>query len=214
MIKRIGLISVLLLGICLTVYEKQSNGASDGKQKPVATINGEAINEEDLEFYKVINRIQIAMNREAVEKQLQGKELEESMKFWDRQEAAAKDRNTLMTQIIRLHAVALLAKEKGYMASEPEVSTELEAVKKIYGEHPAASKAIQEYGEKQFWNKEHSQYRLIVLSKKVQQDVINKVKEANPKAEDKEINMLASKKYEELLVSQIGTLKIKIGRSS
>jgi hypothetical protein len=67
---------------------------------------------------------------------------------------------------------------------------------------------IKEYGEKSFWNKELSQYQLIVLSKKVQQDVMNKVKKANPKAEEKEIYFLANKEYEELLISQMGTLKI------
>jgi hypothetical protein len=37
---------------------------------------------------------------------------------------------------------------------------------------------------------------------------MNQVKKANPKAEEKEIYFLANKKYEELLISQIGTLKI------
>ena len=60
--------------------------------------------------------------------------------------------------------------------------------------------------------KERKQYQLIVLSKKVQQDVINKVKKENPKAEEKEVNLLANKEYEELLISQIGTLKISLAK--
>jgi hypothetical protein len=201
---------VLLVMGCVIAYEKHSNKilASEANQKLVAKINNDTIYEEDLNFYKVINRIQVEMNREADRKRLQGKELEESLNFWNNQEKAAMDRNTLLTQIIRLHAAALLAKEKGYTASEAEVNKEIDDVKQIYNKEPNALKMIKAYGENRFWNKELSQYQLIVLSKKVQQDVINQVKKANPKAEEKEINFLANKKYEELLVSQIGTLKI------
>lgn len=207
---RTGITILILLMGCFIIYEKQSNGtmASEGKQKLVAKINGDSITEEDLDFYKLMNQIQLAMNREAVEKRLKGKQLEELKDFWESQEKAALDRNTLLTQIIRLHAVALLAKEKGYTASEKEVKNEIAAVKQIYSKQPAASKMIKEYGEKRFWHKERSQYQLIVLSKKVQQDVINKIKKANPNAEEKEVNFLANKEYEELVISQIGTLKI------
>lgn len=207
---KIGITTLLLLTGCFIVYEKQSNGimAPDAKPKIVAKINSNPITEEDLDFYQLINRIQLAMNREADGKRLQGKQLKESLDFWDSQEKAAKDKNTLLTQIIRLHAVALLAKEKGYSASETEVKREMDAVKQIYGKQPVALKMIKEYGEKRFWNKEFLQYQFIVLSKKVQQDVIKKVKKANPKAEEKEIYFLANKEYEELLISQMGTLKI------
>jgi hypothetical protein len=207
---RIG-ITILLLGMgCVIAYEKHSNRimASEADQKIVAKINSDTITEEDLDFYKVINRIQVEMNREADRNRLQGKELEESISFWNNQEKAAMDRNTLLTQMIRLHAAALLAKEKGYTASEAEVKKEMDDVKQIYGKEPNALKMIKAYGEKRFWNKELSQYQLIVLSKKVQLDVMDQVKKANPKAEEKEIYFLANKKYEELLISQIGTLKI------
>jgi hypothetical protein len=209
---RIGMTILLLVMSCVIAYEKHSNRimASEADQKLVAKINNDTITEEDLDFYKVINRIQIEMNREADRKRLQGKELEESINFWNNQEKSAMNRNTLLTQIIRLHAAALLAKEKGYTASETEVKKEMDEVKQIYGKEPNALKMIKAYGEKRFWNKEHSQYQLIVLSNKVQQDVVNQVKKANPKSNEKEIYFLANKKYEELLISQIGTLKIDI----
>jgi hypothetical protein len=207
---RIGITILLLVMGCVIAYEKHSNRimASEADQKIVAKINSDTITEEDLDFYKVINRIRVEMNREADRNRLQGKELEESISFWNNQEKAAMDRNTLLTQMIRLHAAALLAKEKGYTASEAEVKKEMDDVKQIYGKEPNALKMIKAYGEKRFWNKEFSQYQLIVLSKKVQLDVMNQVKKANTKAEEKEIYFLANKKYEELLISQIGTLKI------
>lgn len=68
---------------------------------------------------------------------------------------------------------------------------------------------IKKFGEDRFWEKQKSQYELIVLAKKVQQDIMDNVKKANPKAESKEINMLFAKKYEELLVSQVKNWIIK-----
>ena len=154
----LGFTTLLILMVCFTAYEKQTNRtlAADLNPKLVATINGDSITEEDLEFYKLINRIQIAMNREADGEHLQGNELAESMKFWDNQEKATLDRNTLLTQIIRLRAVALLAKEKGFKATETEVKEEMEAVKQIYDNQPAALKMMKEYGEDRFWKKNAS----------------------------------------------------------
>lgn len=176
----------------------------------VATVNGDPITVEDIYFYQVINRIQIAMLKEKDLAKYTGADKENAKKFWESREQEALHPNTLLTQVIRLRAMALLGKEKGHQATEQEVSQEIDKVKQEYAENQSVQALIKEYGEEKFWNKQKSQYQLIVLVNKVQQDVIAKVKEANPKAEMKEVNMLAEKKYEELLVSQVGSLQIKI----
>ena len=106
--------------------------------------------------------------------------------------------------------MALLAQEKGHQATPAEVDKEIAKIKETYQKQPVAMKMIKEYGEDKFWEQEKIQYQRIVLVSKVQQDIIQNVKEANPEAEMNEINMLSEKKYEELLVSQMGTLKIEI----
>lgn len=189
--------------------EKPAETAAVAAQ-PVATINGEPVTQEDLKFYEVINRIQIAMYKERDQAKYQGAELDRVMKFWDTQEEQALHPNTLLTQIIRLRAMALLGQEKGYTATPEAVDNELNQVKASYAASPGAQALIKEYGEKQFWDKQKSQYHMIVVVNRVQQDVIDQVKKANPKAEQKEINMLAQKQYEDLLVSQVGTLQIKV----
>lgn len=192
---------------------QKAKASSSGASKMVASINGENITTEDVEFYKLINMIQIEMYREADEKRYKDKELEEVMKYWDQQESAAKDENTLLTQIIRLRAMALLGEEKGHKATAEEIQEKLQDTKKAYENSPRAQKMIKEYGETNFWEIQEKQQEAIVLVSKVQQDVLNNVKKDNPKAESKEINMLAQKKYEELLVSQVSTLDIKINNS-
>jgi hypothetical protein len=191
----------------VTFQAKETKAASS---QAVALINGQEISKEDMEFYTFINQLQIAMYREKDRTKYQGKELEEALKYWDGQEEVSKNSNTLLTQIIRLRAVALLAEEKGHQATEAEITKAMDDVRAIYEQSPVASELIREYGDERFWSKQKSQYQLIVLSSKVQKDVLELVKQANPGAKSNELNVLAQKKYEEILVSQMGTLKVSI----
>lgn len=192
--------------------KKAETAAAKLPEGVVATVNGDKISDEDIKFYELINTIQIEMYREADKTKYQGKELEEAMKYWDAQEAAIKNQNTLLTQVIRLRAMALLAEEKGHKATDDEILAKLNETKNSYRNSAVAQKMIKDYGEDKFWAIQEKQHKLIVLVSKVQQDVLENVKKANPKAESKEINMLAQKKYEELLVSQVSTLDIKINQ--
>ncbi|MGG0719003.1 FixH family protein [Robertmurraya massiliosenegalensis] len=176
----------------------------------VAKINGEWIMNDDLEFYQFINELHIAINREEDKRKYEGEELEEALAYWDGQEKLNQDRNQLLTQIIRLRSMALLGLEKGHEATKEEVKAQVENVRAQYEAVPVAKKMIKEYGEKIFWNKEQQQYELIVLSQKVQNDLIHQVREENPDVNDQEILYLAQKKYEELLVSQVNSLEIEI----
>jgi hypothetical protein len=180
------------------------------KSEGVATINGEPITEDTLEFYRFINLLHIAMNREADQKEFTGKELEERLAKWAEEEKQTNDRNGLLVQIIRLRAMALLATEKGHEATTAEVNNEINNIRSKYNQSEVAKKLITEFGEDKFWDIEQKQYEMIVLTQKVQQDVKAKVKKENPTTNEQEINYLASKQYDELLESQIGSLKIEI----
>jgi hypothetical protein len=180
------------------------------KPQGVATINGKWITNEDVDFYKFINYLQLAINRETAQKQYSGKELDEEMAYLDTQEKTAEDKNQLLTQIIRLRAVAMLADEKGHKATDVEVDTEMSKVSGQYNQYESAKAMIKEFGEEKFWKIEKEQYKMIVLMKMVQQDLVAQMKKENPKAGDQEISYLAQQKYEELLVSQVNSLKIEI----
>ena len=176
----------------------------------VATINGEWITNEDIEFYRFINELHIAINKEEAKKKYTGNELDSVLANLESQEEAIQDKNTLLTQIIRLRSMALLGLEKGHKASKEEIQVEITNVQKQYAEQEIALTMIKEYGEDKFWNKEEQQYELIILSQKVQDDLIKKVKEENPNVNKQEILYLAQKQYDELLVSQIYSLNITI----
>jgi hypothetical protein len=176
----------------------------------VASINGEWITYEDLDFYKFINYLQLAINRETDQKRYTGDELKEALTYWESQGKLIEDQNQLLTQIIRLRAMAMLAEEKGHSATESEVETEINKVRDQYNQFESAKAMINEYGEEKFWETEKQQYQMIVLSQKVQKDMIEKVKKENPEMSQQEINFQAQKQYEELLVSQVNSLKIVI----
>ncbi|MBP2243232.1 hypothetical protein J2Z40_003820 [Cytobacillus eiseniae] len=176
----------------------------------VATINGEWVTTEDIEFYRFINKLHIEINREQAEEKYEGKELEGTLANLDDQEEAVQDQDTLLTQIIRLRSVALLGLEKGHEASSDEISEAIESVREQYGQSQAAQNLIKEFGEDKFWAKQEKQYELIVLTQKVQTDLINQVKEKNPEVNEQEILYQAQKQYEELLVSQVSSLNIVI----
>ncbi|MGO4888455.1 FixH family protein [Anaerobacillus sp. MEB173] len=176
----------------------------------IAAINGDYIMEEDLEFYQFINLLQVALYRESDKQTYEGEDLENAMNFWDLQEKDARNVNSLLTQIIRLRAVALLSLEKGHEATQEEIDDEVNKIRQELEAEPIAKVMIEQYGENKFWNKQLSQYELIVLANKVQQDMIDSVREENPEADNQEVNFLAQKQYEDLLVSQVESLDIDI----
>jgi hypothetical protein len=180
------------------------------KAKGVATINGEWITQDDLAFYQLINQLQLAINRETAQQKYTGKQLEEELAYLDSQEKINDDKNQLLTQIIRLRSMALLADEKGHKAADTEVDAAVSKARQQYNGFPSAKKLIRDYGEDQFWATEKQQYKLIVLSRKVQEDIVTLVKKENPKAGEQDVLYQAQQKYEELLVSQVNSLKIEI----
>jgi hypothetical protein len=176
----------------------------------VASINGKWITYEDVDFYKLINYLQLAINRENDQKRYTGDQLKEALSYWESQEKLIQDQNQLLTQIIRLRSMAMLAEEKGHTASDAEVEAEINKVRGQYNQFESAKAMINEYGEEKFWETEKQQYQMIVLSQKVQKDIIEKVKKENPDMAQQEINFQAQKQYEELLVSQVNSLEIEI----
>ena len=146
------------------------------KPQGVATINGKWITNEDVNFYKFINYLQLAMNRETAQKEYSGSQLEEELAYLDTQEKTAEDKNQLLTQIIRLRAIAMLAEEKGHKATDAEIETEINKVSGQYNQYETARAMIKEFGKEKFWKIEKDQYKMIVLMKKVQQDLVAQMK--------------------------------------
>lgn len=106
--------------------------------------------------------------------------------------------------------MALLGVEKGHKATAEEVATEIATIRAKYEQSEAAVALINEFGEQKFWDTQENQYKMIVLTQKVQKDLVEMVRKENPGVSEQEITYLAQKQYEDLLVSQVNSLEIKI----
>ncbi|MED3561036.1 FixH family protein [Bacillus xiapuensis] len=180
------------------------------KPQGVASINGKWITNGDLAFYKLINKLQLEINLESAKKHYNGEQLKEELAYIKSQEKMLDDKNQLLTQVIRLRSMAMLAEEKGHKANPMVVEQEIQKVRKQYDQYASVKKLIKQFGEDQFWTKEREQYQSIVLIQQVQKDLLAAAKKDNPKAGEQEIYYEAQQKYEDLLVSQVNSLKIVI----
>jgi hypothetical protein len=180
------------------------------KAEGVASINGQWIKEEDLQFYKLVNQLQLAVNRENAQKTYSGAELNEQLSYLDSQEKDTNDQNQLLTQIIRIRAMALLSEQKGHQATETAIQDAIARDHNQYNQYPSAQKLISAFGEDRFHALEMNEYKYIVLSKQVEADVRQQTIKDNPNVNQQEINFQTQQNYEDLLVSQMNSVKVII----
>ncbi|MCQ6280312.1 FixH family protein [Bacillus sp. EB600] len=180
------------------------------KAQGLATINGKWITKDDLDFYQFVNKLQLEINRVTAKQKYKGDVLKDELTNIDTQEKAAADQNQLLTQIIRIRAMALLAEEKGHNATPADIQAAIAKDRAQYNEYPEAKQLIQQFGETKFSALAEKEYKYAVLANQVEADVIARTKAENPKVNDQEINYQAQQNYEDLLVSQMSSLKIEV----
>jgi hypothetical protein len=176
----------------------------------VATINGKWIKNEDLKFYELLNKLQLAINRETIKKKYSGAKLQDELSFLDVQEKSISDKNQLLTQIIRTRSMALLGEEKGYKVSTAALNKVLTKAHGQYDHFDSTKKLIQEFGEEKFWSAEKQELHSIILIQQIQATLAYTEKQKNPTTSPSEINFQAQQDYEDLLESQVNSLKIEI----
>ena len=180
------------------------------KAEGVAMINGQWIKSEDLQFYQLVNKLQLEINRENAKKTYTGSQLKDELAYIDSQEKNAKDQNQLLTQIIRIRSMALLAEERGHQATSDMVASSIAKDHAQYDQYPTVKSIIASFGEKKFSSLEEKEYKYTILANQVLADVIAQAKKDNPNVNDQEVNFQAQQSYEDLLVSQMDSLKIQI----
>ncbi|NUK30299.1 FixH family protein [Parageobacillus sp. VR-IP] len=180
------------------------------KEDAVAMINGLAITMKDVHFYQTLSQIGIAIGKETDQAKYKGEELKERLNYWERQNQHLQQIHPSVTHLIELHSMALLAKEKGYSVTKSEVAKELTERKRQYDRYKTAKEIIRQYGEKKFWKQQQQYAELVLLAKKVWNDMVKQTEKENPNVAKTEIYFLAQKKYDELLISQVNSLQIKL----
>lgn len=180
------------------------------KAQGVATINGKWITAEELKFYQLVNRIQLEVNRAAAKKQYHGAALKDELAYIDSQVKNSSDPEQLLTQIIRTRAMAMLAEQRGHKATPSAVQAAINKDHKQYSRIPAVKELIAQFGTEKYGKMERQEYQYIVLSQQVEADVRKQAIKDNPKAGSQEIDYQTQQNYEDLLVSQMNSLRIEI----
>jgi len=130
--------------------------------------------------------------------------------YIDSQVKNSSDPEQLLTQIIRTRAMAMLAEQRGHKATPSAVQAAINKDHKQYSRIPAVKELIAQFGTEKYGKMERQEYQYIVLSQQVEADVRKQAIKDNPKAGSQEIDYQTQQNYEDLLVSQMNSLKIEI----
>jgi hypothetical protein len=192
--------------------QKADESSNDGFQADdkVVTINGKVLNYEDLQFYQLMNKVDIELNRAVDEKNLQGEELTEKMAYWDEQSKYHDNFNVNLSKMLEQHTMYLLAREKGLDVEGAQVAGTIEEYKVKVKQNEAASKLVSAYPDDAFKNRLNSYFTEKLLTQQIYETLKADVVKEKPNATEKEIAYDTAKIYEELYQSQVASLEIKI----
>lgn len=180
------------------------------KEEAVAKVANQKITMKEVRFYQLLNKIKIAIQQENDKAKYKGAKLKERLAYWERQEQYTRHLNQAVAHLVELHAMAMLAKEKGHTVTKSELNEALATLQQQYARYKMVEKMIQTYGEKTFWEDYQQYSELALLTNDVFNDLAGEVKKANPNVGENEIRYLAQKQYEELLISQVNSLHIEL----
>lgn len=176
----------------------------------VVTINGKVLSYEDLQFYQLMNKVEIELNRQQDELKLQGEELKDKIAYWDEQLKYHDNFNVNLSKMIEQHTMYLLAKEKGLNVEDGTVAKTIDEFTAKVTLNKPASQLVAAFPEDAYQNRLNRFFTEKLLTQQIYETLKADVVKEKPNASEKEIAYDTSKNYEELYQSQISSLDIKI----
>jgi hypothetical protein len=192
--------------------QKAEESSNDGFQADdkVVTINGKVLSYEDLQFYQLMNKVDIELNRAVDEKNLQGEELTEKMAYWDEQLKYHDNFNVNLSKMMEQHTMYLLAREKGLGVETAQVSKTVEKFTAKVAQNEVASQLVSGFPADAYENRLSNYFTEKLLTLQIYETLKADVVKEKPNASEKEVAYDTAKNYEELYQSQIASLEIKI----
>ncbi len=191
---------------------KSTSVQSDGftAEDKVVTISGKVLSYEDLQFYQLMNKVDIELNRSVDEKNLEGEKLNEKLAYWDEQLKYHDNFNVNLSKMIEQHSMYLLAREKGLDVETAVVAKTVEEFTTKAAQNEAASLLISDFPSDAYKNRLNNYFTEKLLTQQIYDTLKADVIKEKPDAPEIEIAYDTSKNYEELYQSQIASLEIKI----
>lgn len=191
---------------------ENTSAQSDGftAEDKVVTINGKVLSYEDLQFYQLMNKVDIELNRSVDEKNLEGEQLKEKLAYWDEQLNYHDNFNVNLSKMIEQHTMYLLAREKKLDVETAEVTKTVEEFTARVAQNEAASKLVTAYPSDAYKNRLNNYFTEKLLTQQIYDILKADIVKEKPDATEKEIAYDTSKNYDDLYQSQIASLEIKI----
>ncbi|MBT2645096.1 hypothetical protein J7I80_23010 [Bacillus sp. ISL-41] len=191
-----------------TEEETSKDGFQDDDK--VVTINGKVLSYEDLQFYQLMNKVDIELNRAADTKNLEGEELKEKLAYWDEQLKYHDNFNVNLSKMMEQHTMYLLAREKGLDAETDLVAKTVEEFQNKVAQNEAASQLVSDFPADAYQNRLNNYFTEKLLTLQIYDTLKADILKEKPDASEKEVAYDTAKNYEGLYQSQIASLEIKI----
>lgn len=170
----------------------------DGK---VVTINGKTFDESDLDFYTLMNKVKITLEKEIAEDDTS--RYNEQLKYYDYV-------NANLQSLIELYSMTLLAEEKNYFVPDEKLQQQKQSFNEKISESEEASKLIDQFGEDIYKQKIDEYIRQVMLRDRIAQELEKEIIDEHPDAAELEISYLVENKFNDLYMAQMATLEVEV----
>lgn len=169
----------------------------NAESEAIVKIDGTLFDKSDLEFYTLMQVINIELARN-----------ENNNDYVNERLKQFENSNVQLQTLIEIHAMSLLAKEKNYFIPPEKLEKKVEEFKSSVDEK--IENMLSDFGEAEVNSRIRSYFEKVMLQNRVVADLEKQVQESLPNASDQEIAYEVTKQYEELYMDQIGDLELKI----
>lgn len=210
--KLLGVLIVFILiltGCSKEKVDKISESVND-ESETIVKIEEREFVAEDMEFYTFMQKVKNEINRIADAEGLDGQALEETNKFWAKENERYDHVNTQLQNMIEMYAMSLLAKEKKYFIPMEKLDKELDEFNAVIAKHASIQKMIEAYGEKKYKMNSRSYTEESMLRKRIVKDLDAEIREDHPNASEQEIKYLISNAYDDLYEDHVSQLHVEI----
>lgn len=183
------------------VENEQEDKNSDDDE--VVTIGDKTFYQEDLGFYTLMNKVKITLEMDAAKNEEEADYYKEQLDYYEHI-------NANLQSLIELYGMTLLAEEKNYFVPDDKLT---EAVKK-YDEqiqkNENAVRLIEQFGKEKYEQRIEEYIRQSILRDRIVNELKENIEKDNPDVEEREVNFMLEKYFQELLMDHISTLDIDI----
>lgn len=176
----------------------------------VLTINGITIKKEQFDFYVLMNKVTIELQRHANVQVEIAKKTNANRAYWEEQLQQVENENVQLQSVIEWVAMALLAEEKGYVITKEELQQQLDKYRRQLKNVPHANAMVTSFGETLFEKYIAEYVRIQLLRDDVIADLREQLEQESEFHSDRELNYLLQERYEDLFVDQVKSLQIEI----